>query len=109
MEEETPQQNQREEKGDSSEVLLHTLTVMNVSDHHTRVRISSQKENGVRVIGGLIGKQKGREIEIHSSYELVYSEVDGQLIVDTSYLLEKSNQCSFFFCFSSKTEKVFFF
>jgi len=90
---------EKSQKGEGEEaklhVDLHTLTVMNISDHHTRTKVmaTQQKEdNQVRVIGGLIGKQTGKSIEVHSSYELTYTEVEGEIIIDISYLHEKSAQ-----------------
>ena len=43
-------------------VSLHPLVIMNISEHWTRVR--AQEGRAIQVLGALIGKQKGRNIEV---------------------------------------------
>lgn len=49
------------------------------------------------MIGAVIGKQKGRNIEIMNSFELVYNLVDGDVIIDRDYYSTKEEQCKYFF------------
>ena len=47
------------------------------------------------VFGALLGRQKGRTIEICNSYELVVDFVEGQYVLDREYFLSKEEQCKF--------------
>lgn len=70
-------------------VQLHPLVLINVSDHHTRVRAQCQQNK--RVIGCLLGKHKGRMVEVANSFELA-NEGPGGLHVDTAFLLQRQEQ-----------------
>ncbi|CED84943.1 COP9 signalosome, subunit CSN6 [Phaffia rhodozyma] len=48
---------------------LHPLPVLNISDHHTRTRLQHRSDN-YKIVGALIGIQKGNEVEIVNSFEL---------------------------------------
>nr|CAG4637888.1 EOG090X08T4 [Chydorus sphaericus] len=74
----------------SISVLLHPLVVMNISEHWTRVR--AQEGKAQQVIGALIGKQKGRSLEIMNSFELVFTHVEGNIIIDRDYYNTKEEQ-----------------
>lgn len=50
------------------------------------------------MIGAVIGKQKGRNIEIMNSFELVYNVVDGDVIIDRDYYSTKEEQCKLLVC-----------
>jgi len=63
--------------------------LINVSDHHTRVRAQCQENK--RVIGCLLGKHKGRTVEVANSFELAH-QGPGGLHVDTSFLLQRQEQ-----------------
>lgn len=89
---------------------LHPLVIMNVSEHWTREKA---QEGSVQqgqnlwmsrchrpnpntlflVIGALIGKQKGRNIEIMNSFELVFSIIGGDVVIDRDYYNMKEEQC----------------
>ncbi|KAL4715274.1 hypothetical protein ACJJTC_007856 [Scirpophaga incertulas] len=71
-------------------VSLHPLVIMNVSEHWTRLR--AQEGSPQTVIGALIGKQKGRNIEVMNSFELVFSVIEGDIIVDRDYYGLKEEQ-----------------
>nr|CAG4640992.1 EOG090X08T4 [Eulimnadia texana] len=71
-------------------VLLHPLVVMNISEHWTRVR--AQENRAQQVIGALIGKQKGRSLEIMNSFELVFLVIDGSIVIDKDYYKTKEEQ-----------------
>lgn len=49
----------------------------------------------VSVVGALIGKQKGRNIEIMNSFELVFSVIGGDIVIDKDYYNTKEEQCEF--------------
>lgn len=49
----------------------------------------------VLVFGAVIGKQTGRSIELLNSFELVTTEVDGNVIIDGVYYETKSEQCKY--------------
>ncbi|EES14305.1 hypothetical protein BDA96_07G231000 [Sorghum bicolor] len=79
---------------------LHPLVIVNVSDHHTRVKAqaacsgdssssSSAAGSGQppRVFGCVIGVQRGRTVEIFNSFELVLDPVSGTL--DRAFLEKK--------------------
>ncbi|CAD6246136.1 unnamed protein product [Miscanthus lutarioriparius] len=79
---------------------LHPLVIVNVSDHHTRVKAqaacsgdSSSSSSGAgagqppRVFGCVIGVQRGRTVEIFNSFELVLDPVSGTL--DRAFLEKK--------------------
>eukprot|EP01104_Vermistella_antarctica_P020537 TRINITY_DN8822_c0_g1_i1.p1 TRINITY_DN8822_c0_g1~~TRINITY_DN8822_c0_g1_i1.p1 ORF type:complete len:351 (-),score=78.01 TRINITY_DN8822_c0_g1_i1:78-1130(-) len=100
------QQNQRVTvDGDASSTLsvsLHPLVIINVSDQHTRLRVKSvvslatgsgrSHPSELRVIGALLGTQTGRDIEIFNSFEVMYMEVEGLIVLDMDYLREKLDQ-----------------
>ena len=91
---------------------LHPLVILNISDHHTRVKA---QRNGIatRVLGCVIGIQTGRTVEIFNSFELKYdvrsdaamvTEQDeipiakdtnaaGNIILDSEFLHIKIEQC----------------
>ncbi|KRT79937.1 hypothetical protein AMK59_6471, partial [Oryctes borbonicus] len=69
---------------------LHPLVIMNVSEHWTRER--AQNISIQRVIGALIGKQKGRNIEIMNSFELVFTVIGRDVVIDKDYYNIKEGQ-----------------
>lgn len=75
--------------GDAS-VKLHALVVLNVSDHATRT--TAQLGTRTEVFGALFGTQKGREVEIMNSFELLCSVEDGVCTIDREYMEQKSAQ-----------------
>lgn len=77
---------------------LHPLVIINISDHFTRARVENNANPAPRVIGALLGVQNGRNIEISNSFELVYHNVDGAVVVDTEYLKSKQEQCMSLYC-----------
>ncbi|KAK9888524.1 hypothetical protein WA026_000775 [Henosepilachna vigintioctopunctata] len=69
---------------------LHPLVIMNISEHWTRER--AQEGSVQQVFGALIGKQKGRNIEVMNSFELVFSIIGGDVVVDKDYYNMKEEQ-----------------
>lgn len=51
------------------QVTIHPLPLLNISDHYTRQSLNTSNPN-VRVVGGLLGTQQGRSIDIVNSFEL---------------------------------------
>ena len=45
------------------------------------------------VIGALIGKQKGRNIEVMNSFELHFDAIDKDVVIDMEYYNTKEEQC----------------
>jgi COP9 signalosome complex subunit 6 len=74
----------------SVSISLHPLVIMNISEHWTRVR--AQQQNPMQVLGALIGMQKGRNIEVMNSFELVFDKVDGDFVLDKEYYDTKEEQ-----------------
>ncbi|GBM06192.1 COP9 signalosome complex subunit 6 [Araneus ventricosus] len=71
-------------------ISLHPLVIMNISEHWTRVK--SQEGTPQPVIGALIGKQQGRNIEIMNSFELVFDRIEGDIVIDKDYYTTKEQQ-----------------
>lgn len=71
-------------------VSLHPLVIMNISEHWTRIR--AQENYKQQVIGALIGKQKGRNIEVMNSFELKFSIDDNNITIDKNYYNTKESQ-----------------
>lgn len=74
----------------SVSVSLHPLVIMNISEHWTRVR--AQEGQPKQVFGALIGKQKGRHIEVMNSFELVFDKIDDYIVIDKDYYNTKEEQ-----------------
>lgn len=45
------------------------------------------------VLGAVIGKQKGRNIEVMNSFELLFDFIEGEIIVNMEYYNTKEEQC----------------
>ncbi|KAG4098405.1 Mov34-domain-containing protein [Neocallimastix lanati (nom. inval.)] len=70
---------------------LHPFVLINISDHFTREKFQKSSGN-VKVIGALLGTQKGRSIEIFSSFEIPFIQNDNDIIVDEQFFLAKQIQ-----------------
>ncbi|XP_060199006.1 COP9 signalosome complex subunit 6a-like [Lycium barbarum] len=72
---------------------LHPLVILNISDHHTRLKsqatVNSDSDSPPRVLGCVIGVQKGRTVEIFNSFELLYDSSTHSL--DRSFLDKKQD------------------
>uniref|UniRef100_A0A8C5MZK5 COP9 signalosome complex subunit 6 n=1 Tax=Leptobrachium leishanense TaxID=445787 RepID=A0A8C5MZK5_9ANUR len=71
-------------------VALHPLVILNISDHWIRMR--SQEGRPVQVIGALIGKQEGRNIEVMNSFELLSQITDDKIMINKEYYYTKEEQ-----------------
>jgi len=74
----------------SVSVAIHPLVIMNVSEHWTRQR--AQEGKPMQVIGALIGKQKGRSIEIFNTFELKFDLVENSIIIDKEFYSIREEQ-----------------
>ena len=74
----------------SVSVSLHPLVIMNISEHWTRTK--AQMGNPQKIFGALIGKQKGRNIEVMNSFELDHNTVEDKVIIDRDYYDMKEEQ-----------------
>ncbi|XP_077222311.1 COP9 signalosome complex subunit 6a-like [Tasmannia lanceolata] len=73
---------------------LHPLVIVNISDHHTRVKSQqaheiSNGESSPRVFGCVIGIQRGRTVEIFNSFELLFDPASDSL--DRAFLDKKQD------------------
>lgn len=71
-------------------ISLHPLVIMNISEHWTRFR--AQHGEPRQVYGALIGKQKGRNIEVMNSFELKTDEIADETIINRDYYNKKEQQ-----------------
>lgn len=98
-------------------VSLHPLVIMNISEHWTRIRAQEgskqqgkprshkfasivEKQNPIfvkTVIGALIGKQNGRNIEVMNSFELKFEVQFDMVLINSDYYKTKEEQCK---CYS---------
>ncbi|XP_065333285.1 COP9 signalosome complex subunit 6 [Cloeon dipterum] len=69
---------------------LHPLVIMNISEHWTRIKAQIGKPQ--QVVGAVIGKQKGRSIEIMNSFELLFDWIGDSIIIDQEYYKTKVEQ-----------------
>lgn len=46
----------------------------------------------------MIGKQKGRKIEVMNSFELLFDLIEGEIIVNMEYYNTKEEQCRLQIC-----------
>lgn len=90
-------------------ISLHPLVIMNISEHWTRIR--AQAGEACQVYGALIGKQKGRNIEVMNSFELKTDIVGDDVIINLDYYNTKEHQYkqvsySFFLYFSMQSDTL---
>ncbi len=87
---------EKEGVGGALQIDLHPLVIINISDHYTRAKVGGTTPGAPpRVIGALLGIQNGRNIEISNSFELVYHNLSGAVVVDMEYLKSKQEQCMY--------------
>lgn len=69
------------------------LRARSISDQYTRAKVKSNgKEKNPRVIGCLMGVQRGRDVEIFNSFELVHTVNEGKIEIDQQFLIMKKEQ-----------------
>lgn len=92
--------------------IRHPLPILNISEHLTRLKLQQnthspfgvfliQRHNvkltGWPVLGGLLGTQIGREVEIVTTFELAVKD-DGES-VDLEFLVSRRDQCEYVHAF----------
>lgn len=75
-------------------ISLHPLVILNISEHYTRLRaqVEGEEKENIKVFGALIGKQKGRDIEIMNSFELKFEFEDKRHIFNVGFYECKEKQ-----------------
>jgi len=71
-------------------VSLHPLVIMNISEHWTRFKVEYGTPE--KVFGAIIGKQNGRHIEIMNSFDLDWTMVEDQVVINRDYYDMKEEQ-----------------
>lgn len=69
------------------------LVLINISDHHVRMRVNGLAQGSGRVFGCLLGQQIGREVSVSNSFEMKVEDKMGEPEVDEAFLLKKQEQC----------------
>jgi COP9 signalosome complex subunit 6 len=67
--------------------------MINVSDHHTRVKANSPSGAAAPVMGCLLGSQSGRVVDISNSFEIDYTLQNGRVVINEAFLTRKTEQC----------------
>ena len=79
----------------SSRIKSEKKNIMQYPLTRSQMRFSAFLCYFVAVLGALIGKQKGRSIEIMNSFELVFHKIEDEIIIDREYYNLKEDQCKF--------------
>lgn len=69
------------------------LVLINISDHHTRLRANSQSNSAPTVMGCLLGAQSGRTVDVSNSFEIKYATTEQGVQIDEPFLAKKQEQC----------------
>lgn len=72
------------------EFKLHPLVLINISDHHTRVKANQGSPS--LVMGCLLGSQTGRVVDVSNSFELLYTSSAEGLKIDEPFFATKQEQ-----------------
>ncbi|KAK0552413.1 hypothetical protein OC846_002920 [Tilletia horrida] len=82
--------------GGSTNLAIHPLPILNMSEHHTRTRLqkNSSSSSDVSVYGILLGTQQGRDVELHNSFEFILtnSSTQSNPVVDHHLLKVRQDQ-----------------
>ncbi|CAD7698652.1 unnamed protein product [Ostreobium quekettii] len=85
-----------EEKQSSSglEFKLHPLVLINVSEHHTRVKANLEPHvtETPRVLGCLLGVQSGRSVDLSNSFEIPYRQSPEAPVIDWEFMEKRLEQ-----------------
>ena len=65
-------------------VHVHPLVILNVQDHGIRAQYVPPKRT--RVLGAILGKRDGRDLELINSIEIKYDIDGGKLVIDENFL-----------------------
>ena len=69
-------------------IQVHPLVVMNVADHQTRAKFRTKP---IRVIGVILGKQRGRILEIENTIETQFKVNSGKIEIDVEFTKMRIN------------------
>ncbi|KAH3756324.1 Mov34/MPN/PAD-1 family protein [Pelomyxa schiedti] len=70
-------------------VSLHPLVLLTISDHFTRASLTGAR----RIVGAILGTQKGREVEVYNCFELIAAITDQNITsIDIDFLKKKLDQ-----------------
>lgn len=75
--------NQIHRSQNNLKVLVHPLVIMNCADHCNRSKYIEPRRT--RVIGVLLGKQEGRDIELINSVEISFTMENGKNVIDEAF------------------------
>ena len=84
---------EREVGSGTTNLYVHPLVIMNISDHYTREKVKQGSKSNPRVIGILMGVQKGRDIEIFNSFPVPYEEKKGVITLNIEHISSSKNLC----------------
>ena len=84
----------------TNNVKLHPLVLVNITDHYTRINFDAdpkKKKTDNRAIGALIGQQDAKSVEIHTSFEVLYTvektaSGDQTIVIDLAFMRGKKAQ-----------------
>lgn len=80
----------RERERERLEVLVHSLAVLNISDHYVRLKVNGGGGGGCAIVGGLMGTPgEGGGVEVRSTFELPVENG----AVDAEFVRERARQC----------------
>lgn len=92
------QQTDKSQQGGALSVSLHPLVLLTISDHFTRARLTTpatQQQFAPRVVGAILGTQKGRQVEVFNCFELIATVEGGNIkTIEHDYLKKKQEQCT---------------
>ncbi|KIZ02037.1 COP9 signalosome complex subunit 6 [Monoraphidium neglectum] len=83
---------EQQQSSSGLEFKLHPLVMINVSDHHTRVKANSPSGAAAPVMGCLLGSQSGRVVDISNSFEIDYTLQNGRVVINEAFLTRKTEQ-----------------
>ena len=94
-------------------VILHPLVILHISEHWTRTKVNNPNKPilGIEVnfsltstfvsfihlyfycivYGALLGKVNGRNVEVINSFELVVTELEGHVVLDSEFCMKKDS------------------
>jgi len=82
---------ERDNVSGTTNLFVHPLVIMNISDHYTREKVKQGSKSNPRVIGILMGVQKGRDIEIFNSFPMPYEDKKGVITLDNEFISSSKN------------------
>jgi COP9 signalosome complex subunit 6 len=79
--------------GGGSQIALHPLVILNISDHYTRQKAQTRQGPIKKVAGCIVGLTETRRVEIANSFEVPLVEGEhGGVVMDLNFLRKKVTQ-----------------